>query len=247
MKNIAISIFFVCYFVFTINAQTTKKEIKIQSTDNVEVTGDLYLTASKTAPFIILFHQAGYSRGEYLETAPKFNQLGYNCLAIDQRSGNKVNNVINQTNLQAKKLELATQYADAMPDLESAIKYIHKEFNPEKLIILGSSYSATLSLILASKYPNMIDAALSFSPGEYFKFNDKMIKDFASEIKIPVFITSAKSEEGMWTEIFEAIPSKTKMSYVPQVESIHGSRALWEANEGFDQCWEAVKEFLKSL
>ena len=47
------------------------------------------------APVLVLFHQAGWSRGEYREIAPKLNELGYICLAIDQRSGKGVNGVAN--------------------------------------------------------------------------------------------------------------------------------------------------------
>ena len=32
---------------------------------------DLYIAHDASAPFILLFHQAGWSRGEYLEIAPK--------------------------------------------------------------------------------------------------------------------------------------------------------------------------------
>ncbi|MBI9067442.1 MAG: alpha/beta fold hydrolase [Salinivirgaceae bacterium] len=229
------------------NAQENKKEITFKSADDVSVSGDLYLTAEKYAAFIILFHQAGYSRGEYIETAPKFNEMGFNCLAIDQRSGEEVNGIVNQTYIEAKKKGLKTKYPDAMPDLEAAIDYIIKNYNPKKLIILGSSYSASLSLILASKYPDKIDAVLAFSPGEYFKIDDKEIKDFAVNIKIPVFITSAKLEKLMWNKIFEAIPEEFGTSFLPEVKSIHGSRALWSKQKGAEACWNAVEEFLDKL
>ncbi len=231
----------------TIHAQAEKKEIKFNSSDNITITGDLYLTSNLSAPFIILFHQAGYSRGEYIETAPKLNKLGFNCLAIDQRSGKGVNDIPNETNMEASKKGLSTKYPDAMPDLEAAIKYVEENYKPKKLIILGSSYSSSLSLVLAAKYPDKIDAALAFSPGEYFLFEDKKMEEYASKIKIPVFLTSAKSEEHMWKSIFEKIPEAYSTGYLPEVEGIHGSRALWEKIEGNEGYWEAVKGFLNKL
>lgn len=228
-------------------AQSNYTEVQIQSTDELTITGNLYLEHQEDAPFIILFHQARFSRGEYIETAPKFNTLGYNCLSIDQRSGKEVNNIQNKTNIEATKKGLKTEYLDAMPDLEAAINYVTSNYNPEKLIILGSSYSASLSIILASKYPDKIDAAIVFSPGEYFLFEDKKIEDFAANIKIPVFITSAKSEVTQWKGIIKNIPENYQNSFKPQVDGIHGSRALWEKVEGNETYWTAIKEFLSKL
>jgi len=248
MKRIFIALICLTFILSnSVNAQSNKKEISFKSIDELTITGDLYLISDDNAPFIILFHQAGYSRGEYIETAPKFNKLGFNCLAIDQRSGRAVNNIVNKTHAEAVGKSLNTEYSDAMPDLEAAINYVSKKYNPKKLIILGSSYSSTLSIILASKYPEKIDAALAFSPGEYFLFDNKKIEEFASEIKIPVFITSAKDEESMWKGIYNNIPVELRNSYLPTVEGIHGSRALWEVQDDNEGYWEAVGDFLGKL
>lgn len=235
--------------VVNIEIKVKKELITFNSSDDLTVSADLYTHENREndIPFIILFHQAGYSRGEYNETADKFLELGFNCLAVDQRSGNEVNDIANKTNKQAVAKGLNTEYIDAMPDLLNAISYVRSNYNPNKLIILGSSYSSVLSLIIASQYPDSLSAVLAFSPGEYFKFNETTVKDYASEIEIPVFITSAKSEYERWSEIYEGIPEGKKFKYVPEVESIHGSRALWITTEGSDECWEAVEEFLTGI
>ena len=81
-----------------------QKTIEYPSKDGLKITADLYESKkSNSDTFILLFHQAGWSRGEYNETAPKLNNLGYTCLAVDQRSGGEVNNVTNQTHLRAEK------------------------------------------------------------------------------------------------------------------------------------------------
>ena len=71
--------------------------IQFNSGDGIRVTADVYMTESADAPFILLFHQAGYSRGEYREIAPRLNAMGYNCMAVDQRSGKEVVGVQNLT------------------------------------------------------------------------------------------------------------------------------------------------------
>ena len=71
--------------------------ITFSSADDTQLTADVYAPHDKSNPFIVLCHQAGWSRGEYRDIAPKLNQLGFNCMAIDQRSGEAVNDVANET------------------------------------------------------------------------------------------------------------------------------------------------------
>lgn len=228
-----------CLFTF---AQNT---IEYPSKDGLQITADLY-EASGSDTFILLFHQAGWSRGEYKETAPKLNALGYSCIAVDQRSGGGVNDITNQTNKRAKNAGKNTAFIDAFQDIEATVAYVKKTYKPKKIIIWGSSYSSSLVLKYAGDYPDSIDAVLSFSPGEYFG-KDNFIKNSASKIKVPTFITSAKNEKKSWSAIHDAITTTTKVSYLPTTKGNHGSRALWNKfndNEGY---WVAVKEFLHSL
>ncbi len=232
----------------TMNTKVSSAQtVTFPAKDGLTVTGDLYLTSDLSAPFLLLCHQAGYSRGEYLEIAPKLNKLGYNCLAIDQRSGRGVNGVTNETNKAAKDAGLPTAYADAYPDLEAALGYLIEQYHPKQLIVWGSSYSASLVLILAAEHPNDVQAVLSFSPGEYFSFNDQHIKDYAKQITQPVFITSSKSESPAWRDIAGVISSKGCVFFVPQGSGVHGSSALMEKTKNNAEYWTAVEDFLQSL
>src|SRR5262245_54570689 len=65
-------------------------KITFPSKDGLPVTADLY-HVNDSLPVILLCHQARFSRGEYREAAVKLNKFGFNCLAIDQRSGQEVN------------------------------------------------------------------------------------------------------------------------------------------------------------
>ncbi|MBL4669683.1 MAG: alpha/beta hydrolase [Flavobacteriales bacterium] len=224
-----------------------QKKITFKATDSLKITADLYIENSEKAPLILLFHQAGWSRGEYKEIAPKLNKLGFNCIAFDQRSGGEVNDVINETHQRAKKQKLGTNYVDALVDITSSIDYAKKKYgNASKLIIWGSSYSAGLVLKLAGEQEN-IDAVLAFSPGEYYKKLGKpadWIAQSAKNIEIPVFITSAKLEKKSWWKISEVIPSEQKAYFLPQKMGKHGSRALWEKFSDHKAYWKAVTNFL---
>ena len=227
--------------------EQTTTTVTFPTTDNLTVTSDLYWTGDANAAFILLFHQADYSRGEYLEIAPKLNALGYNCLAIDQRSGGGVNDIINETYKAAKAAGLPTSYTDAYADLQSALRYVESTYAPRKLIVWGSSYSSSLALILASEHPDEIAAVLAFSPGEYFKLDGKKVADYAANITQPAFITSAKSEGKSWRGIADQIKSAGSVFFVPEGNGRHGSSALFEKTANSAEYWTAVEQFLASL
>lgn len=223
------------------------KTVLLKSGDGLNIKADLYEISCKDAPVIILFHQARFSRGEYRETAPGLNGLGFNCIAIDQRSGKGVNGVKNETYQEAAGKGMGTKYPDAFPDLEAALKFVLTKYPSNKVIVLGSSYSATLVFVLAQKYPEKISALIAFSPGEYFKFDNKEIKEYAKEVKCPVFITSAKREYKNWKDIYESIPGSDKIFFLPEAKGVHGSRALWKNNESNKSYWTALEKFLQKI
>lgn len=227
------------------------KTVTFPSEDGLEITADLYVAhSSAKAPFIVLFHQANFSRGEYHEIAPKLNKLGFNCMAVDQRSGKGVNGVNNETKARAEKKGSGTSYVDAMPDMIASLRYVRKNHGKGKVLGWGSSYSAALILKIAGDHPELMDGVLSFAPGEYFGRQGKSktwVKDSASKIRCPVFITSAKREHGAWKGIFEAIPGKKKVNFLPKTEGQHGSRALWEKFDDHKNYWKAVNQFLANF
>ena len=244
MKIQSIIILSVLILMISKVANATFETIKFTAKDGLEITADIYITHPLNAPFILLFHQAGYSRGEYREIALQFNKLGFNAMALDQRSGNAINDVANQTAQQARVQNLPHQHLDALIDLEAAIAYVKKNYLKGKLIILGSSYSASLVLKIAGDTPDIADAVLAFSPAEYFS-NKMLIQQSAVNIKIPTFITSAKSEQADWQPIFNAITISQKVSFLPTTAGRHGASVLWNKTPEHPEYWDAVKSFLK--
>lgn len=221
------------------------EKITFSAADGLEVTADLYRpNKALTTPMIVLFHQARSSRGEYQEIAPRLVSMGFNCLAVDQRSGKTKNGVKNET---AARVTGATPtYIDAIPDLEAAIAKVKSDYASGPVIIWGSSYSASLVLKLAAEQPNLTSGVLSFSPGEYYKSHGSdYIKTAASTLKVPVFITSAKSEASVWKHIFDAIPAEKKTSFLPATGGVHGSSTLNAKVKENEAYWKAVSAFLK--
>ena len=244
----ALFIFF--FSLVAIKAQTDPdfigETISFKADDGLQVTADLYMPHESSAPFIILYHQAGYSRGEYRSIAPKLNELGFNCMAVDQRSGDKINGVVNKTHQEALSKNLPTEYLDALPDIEAAYLYVKYGIKPEKIILWGSSYSAAIMFYMGSVHHNNLSGILSFAPGAYFKINNKELKTYAARITCPVFVTSAKSEYKNWKAIYNEVRSE-KSYFLPETEGKHGSKALWDNNPNHMAYWSAVQEFLAQV
>lgn len=232
----------------TAAADQPYRTISITASDGLAITADLYLAhKDPQTPFIVLFHQAGWSRGEYREIAPRLNELGFNCMAVDQRSGGSVNGVDNQTHTRAKKAKKGTTYVDALDDMRASLRYAREHHGKGKLIAWGSSYSSALVVRLAGTEPDLADASLAFSPGEYFAKLGKSktwIGEAASKIDKPLFITSARREHDSWKDIYAAVASPHKWSYLPESKGNHGSRALWEKFSDSPDYWRAVTAFL---
>jgi alpha-beta hydrolase superfamily lysophospholipase len=246
----AIKNYFIVFLLGIPVMSQAQETITFKAEDGIEITAELYMTHPTTAPFIVLFHQANWSRGEYQEIAPKLNALGYNCMAIDQRSGGAVNGIRNKTKINAEKAMKGTQYIDALADMNAAIIHARTNFAEDKLIIWGSSYSSALVLKIAGDQPDAIDGALAFSPGEYFARFDKpadFITSSAKHITKPVFITSGRDEKGSWWKIYEAIGSDGKSYFLPETSGNHGSRALWVKFNDSKDYWKAVTEFLETI
>ncbi|MBN1187746.1 MAG: dienelactone hydrolase family protein [Bacteroidales bacterium] len=219
-------------------------KIKFQSKDSITITADCY-KVEESAPYILLFHQAGSSRGEYKEIAGKLTNLGYNCLAVDLRSGNEMNFVTNETAACAREKNLPAGYLDAEKDMNAAIDYAYEKSGQE-VILFGSSYSASLSLKIANE-TSKVKAVVAFSPGEYFN-TDLIIKDQLQDFNKPVFIASTKKEAEYMDELTTYIADKYKTLFKPtNGNGVHGARALWASNSSSDEYWLAMLVFFSKM
>ncbi len=214
--------------------------------DGVVVYGTAYAARPPAIATILLFHQAGSSKSEYLPIAPRLAALGYNVLAIDQRSGGDLYSPPNETVLHLGK---STPYPDVLKDMDAAVDFARQRFPKSSLYAWGSSYSAGLVFALAAEHPHDIAAVLAFSPNEYFD-DKRFVRDAARGVTVPVFVDSAadKNEEDGAREILDAASSQVKVDYVP-THGIHGSSTLRDDRDpaGAAENWDAVTNFLKRI
>ncbi|MGI9383671.1 MAG: alpha/beta hydrolase [Methyloligellaceae bacterium] len=245
MPTFRVPIFALVALFALVSAPAIAEPVKFTAEDGLEITGDVYRPTAPSNAVIVLFHQAGSSRGEYREIAPRLARKGYVALAVDQRSGNTFAGVINETAARAKAQGKAAGYTDALPDLRASIQYAREKLGARRVIIWGSSYSASLALVMAGREPKLVDGVLAFSPGEYFRGKPPVAKS-AARIRVPVFITAARSEGKQWAGIFRAIRAKTpKTGFSPKGEGRHGSSALITGrSDAVPEYWTAVDGFL---
>lgn len=219
-------------------------EVQFPSLDSLPIFADLYLI-DDNAQIIVLCHQARYNKTEYRGIAEKLNKVGFNCLAIDQRSGGDFNNEMNKTNKGAIEAGKAVDYLDAEQDIVAAVNYAYFLSN-NKVILWGSSYSSTLALFIGLKNEK-VAAVISFSPGDYFP----EIGSLTNELKFfskPMFVTSSKEEVAELTKMISKMTLNAKqIQFTPTSEGTHGSRALWETDPNNKEYWDAIYLFLEKL
>ena len=244
MRVTCIKLLFVGGLVMSPVSGHTTDAISFAASDRVQVFADYYSAGSKAKPLILLFHQAGSNRGEYATIGPTLATLGFNALAIDQRSGG---NAWGRTNETVKRLGKSTDYDEALPDLEAALQWAKSSGHTGPILVWGSSYSAALVFLLAAKHRREIRAVLAFSPGEYLR-GAATVRKAAALVSIPIFVTSAKDtkEIAVARSILDVSPSAEKTQFVPQIAGVHGSSTLREDQNpaGAEENWAAVKQFL---
>lgn len=233
--------FFLLLTTFSIQAQ---KKVTFPSFDGLTVTADLYET-DKNLPFILLFHQAGYSRGEYREIAKRLLKLGFNCLAVDLRSGGEVNFVRNETAALAVKEGKPNKFIDAEKDILAAIDFAFYR-NYKEVVLFGSSYSASLCLKIGKNNPK-VKSVVAFSPGEFFK-PEMSMKDELKGFNKKVFVASSKREYQYMLDMFTYVSSRNKNIFKPnQGDGEHGAKNLWTSNPTSREYWLAMLMYFRQV
>ncbi len=236
---------FVFALLGTAGSGRAQQDVQFTAHDGTIVYGDFFAAPGTAHGTILLFHQARSNRGEYATITPDLVKAGYNVLAIDQRAGAAAWNRLNLTAQGASADR--TSYTKTLADLQAALTYA-AALPARPIIAWGSGYSASLVFLLAAAHPDLVAGVLAFSPAE--NFAEASVREAASKLKCPVFITSS-SDPGEIADakrLFDAIPAGAKTHFIPQ-HGLTGSPTLRrEANpRGAAENWTAVQTFLVGL
>lgn len=217
------------------------KEIQFKASDGATAFADLY--AAKENPqkrIVLMFHQAGSNSTEYSPIAPRVASWGYDCLAVDQRSGGDMFDAINRTVEGGSKGD----YNAAYQDLEGALSWATVQ-GYKDVTVWGSSYSASLALRLAAEHPE-IKRVLTFSPGEYFD-QKGIVAGWAVRVKQPTLMAFAPKELADGQRLFGYLPSSPLDVLVTFDKGVHGSSTLRRDKNpnSSEQYWTAVERFFR--
>ena len=156
-----------------------------------------------------------------------------------------MNYITNETAARAEVENIPHSYVDARKDIDAAMNYVQK-YNKKPVILFGSSYSASLSLVIAQRNDE-VKAVIAFSPGEFFR-PEIIVKDAISGLSKPIFVSSSDIEYKYIEEMLSGVPDTNKHIYrPPEGKGVHGAKALWNSNESSDECWLELMLFFKRI
>ncbi len=221
-----------------------KSKVSFYSEDGIKITADHYYS-KKSNPYIILLHQEGASRGEFDSIADRFIKMNYNCLAVDLRSGDRYGFTVNETALEARENSLSTSLMESIKDVRASVEYV-KKMSDHPVILLGSSFSASLAII-AAKADTAVKAVVAFSPGEFF-LPVTEIKNELQDFNKPIFAGFSEEEAPYVREMFSLSTSnKISLFYPSYNAGKRTAEALLSSNDSNDEYWLALLIFLRSL
>ncbi len=221
-----------------------KSLVQFPSEDGIIITADHYFSR-KGSPYILLFHQENSSRGEFDSIAERIVKIGYNCLAVDLRMGDKFGYVENETVKSARENGKSTGIMEALKDISSSIEYVWN-LSGQQIILFGSGASASLALI-EGKSNERIKAVITFSPGEYFRPNVVM-KSYLSGYPKMIYAGCTDYEYPFVQEMFSETDESMKIIFRPSFgHGARGTMALFSDNPTRDEYWLSLLLFFKSL
>ena len=155
-----------------------------------------------------------------------------------------MNGIVNETAKDAKEKKKVLSFANAEQDIQAAVDWLFEKYH-RRIILFGSSYSASLALKIANESDHVF-AAVAFSPGEYFDEKNFIAKHI-NGMKKPVFLASSREEAPSVTELTKDIMSLVKVQFIPRGEGDHGSKVLWRSKPENQDYWAALMSFLNRM
>lgn len=226
----------------TKSANGNATEVTFSASDGRKVFADLY-TSNHDKAIILLFHQARSNAGEYSTIAPRLEDEGYTCLAVDLRSGGDMWGKRNRTAI------TGADYMSAYADMKGALDWAKRK-GYKTIVVMGSSYSASLAIRLASESDG-ISAVVACSPGEYFT-NKMLVQDWNRANKIPTMMAFTEDElndsgGSLWRTSAKNPERAGKDMMISDPSGVHGASTFREDRnpDSSGKYWQQLTSFLR--
>lgn len=223
--------------------------VMTKTSDGVTIYGEKYSGShDATAPLVLLFHQGGSNgRGEYAALAKWLNEAGFRAIAWDQRSGGKMYGETNRT-IAGLPRESDPGYCDAYMDLQAALDYAAPASSGKKVVVWGSSYSASLVFRLAAENPDRVAGVIAFSPASGGPMVECRARLWVENVNVPVFVLRPASEMARDSSVEQRdILAAAGADFLVVENGVHGSSTLIDArtNHDMNATREAVLDWLR--
>lgn len=190
--------------------------VRFDSEDGFALEAELWPAAAPDAPVAILLHQWNADRRSFGALQPALSAAGFTVVAIDQRGqGGSTKQRAGATEKIVRIRDLpkeraSTIISDGPKDVAAALSFVSaRGLSADRVVLVGSSYGCTVSLLAAAAEPRVRALAL-LSPGaDYFGVD---VLAAARTYAGPLFAVAAEDD--------------TVRSSPP------GTRAIGEAHEG---------------
>ena len=238
---------YICIFLLSLVCSLTygQRLLTFKTSDGLEVTADFYETFAESNKYMLMFHQADYSRGELVPIASRLIKLDMNCIAVDLRYGNEVHYINNETAMRVRLNVNTISMMDCEKDILAAIEYVYTMDPTAKIFLMGSSFSASLCLKVA-KDRNDIQAVIAYSPGEFF--GDFSVAQYIQGLETPSYIACPRNEYTYVSQLADGITSPKSVLFRPEGSGgMHGARCLWWNSDTSEDFWLSLLFFLKDF
>jgi pimeloyl-ACP methyl ester carboxylesterase len=216
--------------------EPTAGDLTTTTSDGVTIHGEVgFDDLDPVAPLILLFHQAGSNgRGEYADLVPWLNEAGFRIIAWDQRSGGDRFGGANRT-VAGLAEGTAVSYCDAYPDLQAALDYTVEQGLADKVVVWGSSYSASLVFRLAAENPDRVAGVVSCSPAAGGPMVDCRARLWVDDVVAPVLVLRPDSEMAHEPSVEQRnILTAAGVGFHVVENGKHGSSMLVDSRTGHD-------------
>ncbi len=199
-------------------------EISLTTKDGIRIAADLYEVENPLG-WLILVHMMPAAKDSYKDLAVRLQRLGYESMAIDLRghgeSDKGPDDYLNFSNADHQKSIL---------DLEAAVDYLveKRQAVKDKIIFVGASIGANLSLQYISQHPEFKTAILLSAGLNYHGIETgPLVKNLGAGQK--VFFVSAKDDDNdaeQNQELFDLTPAGAEKQIKIYDSGGHGTDIL---------------------
>ncbi|AXT19481.1 alpha/beta fold hydrolase [Flavobacteriaceae bacterium AU392] len=245
-RKISLAFILSITFLIALGAQVNNtSEINFNTKDNQTISATYLIPQTKVEnyPAIILIHQGGSSKQEWLglSITDRLIKEGYAILAYDIRQHGK------SSKDKGDIFDLFNNPNRAPLDLQAAINFLHndKRINTKRIGIMGASVGANLACVAASDSKYGVKSIVSLSSKTSAAQN---LSGNKAPIKLKnAFHIASKNEQGglrkKWAEELYAKTSRERKIVIAEGNQ-HGAHIL-KANQNLNN--EIIEWFKKTL